>query len=362
MNKPEAIIFGCGSYYEKKKDSIEDKYQVIAFLDNMVKEGVIAEKNGLPVFNPMNKACYEGKANILLASNKWFEMWEQLIGLGIEEERIVFGCDLLPCIDPVEQILQDEKIRLYSQDKKVTFQVRNIRYQFEDVILYKKAVRDLFAKENSYAKLIADLPLEPSSRRFGQERGTAIDRFYIEKFLSGHRDAVHGVVMEIAENRYARSMGKDVEEFRILHVNGWGEGAVKGNLETGEGILENSVDCMICTQTIPFIYDIHSVIRNIYKLLKPNGTVLLTASAISQLSLYDYKNWGDYWRFTDMSMRRLLEEVFDVEQIEVCTYGNMKAAIAFLYGMCLEEMKIEDLEYVDEQFPMIVAAGARKGK
>ena len=87
---------------------------------------------------------------------------------------------------------------------------------------------------------------------------------------------------------------------------------------------------------------------------------MLTASAISQISLYDYKNWGEYWRFTDQSMKKLLAEVFDESQIEVYSYGNMKAAMAFLFGVCQEEMNLADLEYYDEQFPMIVAAIARK--
>lgn len=137
-------------------------------------------------------------------------------------------------------------------------------------------------------------------------------------------------------------------------------GGIKGNLETGEGLEENVVDCLICTQTIPFFYDIHSGIKNIYRLLKPEGAVILTGGCIAQLSIYDYKNWGEYWRFTDLSMKKLLLEVFEENQIEVCTYGNMKMAIAFMFGLCQEDMNITDLEYMDEQFPMIIAAVARK--
>ena len=59
-------------------------------------------------------------------------------------------------------------------------------------------------------------------------------------------------------------------------------------------------------------------------------------------------------------MKALLMETFSENQVDICTYGNMKTAIIFLYGMCLEEIAREDLEYQDEQFPMIVAAVARK--
>lgn len=146
----------------------------------------------------------------------------------------------------------------------------------------------------------------------------------------------------------------------ILHVNGGGSHIVKGNLATGEGLVENSVDCLICTQTLQFIYDIHSAVKNIYKILKPGGAALITVPLISQLSLYDYKNWGCYWRLTDQSMEKMMKEVFGEKQVDVFSYGNMKSAVAFLYGICQENMRKSDLEFYDEQFPMIVAAVCRK--
>lgn len=87
---------------------------------------------------------------------------------------------------------------------------------------------------------------------------------------------------------------------------------------------------------------------------------MITVPLISQISLYDYKNWGCYWRFTDQSLRKLLSECFLDNRVEISTYGNMKASIAFLYGICQEEMKQSDLEYHDEQFPLIIGAVCRK--
>ena len=74
----------------------------------------------------------------------------------------------------------------------------------------------------------------------------------------------------------------------------------------------------------------------------------------------DYRNWGEYWRFTDLAFERLFKEEF--EDVKVKAYGNMKALICFMYGLSLEDMKEEELDYYDEQYPMIVSVVAKKNK
>ncbi len=357
--KQKAVIFGKGIYYEKKKESIKAGYDIEAFLDNAVKPGITEIKDGVRVYNPKDINCIKEEVSIILASNKWFEMWKQLMELEVDESRIVFGTEFLPFADIIEEIFYDEHIEILSKDRILHLKGKKEWKIIEDTE-YNAIIRSLFAERNPYIKLISDMPYRPVSKRFGQERGTAIDRFYIESFLAAQKKDIKGTVMEIAEKRYITMFPENISEAVVLHVNGWGEEVVKGNLATGEGIEENRIDCMICTQTIQFIYDIHSMVKNIYKLLKTGGTVMLTASAISPISLYDYRNWGEYWRFTEQSMKKLLAEVFDESQIEVYSYGNMKAAVAFMFGVCQEEMDLADLEYYDEQFPMIVAAIARK--
>lgn len=86
----------------------------------------------------------------------------------------------------------------------------------------------------------------------------------------------------------------------------------------------------------------------------------MTAHCLGQISLYDYHNWGEYWRFTDLSMRRLFAEVFDEEQITVRSWGSMKTAVAYQYGLCAEDMQEKDFEYQDGQYPVIVTIIAVK--
>ena len=355
----KVIVFGHGRYYQSKKEEIKSMYQIMAFLDNAVKPEDTQFDAGIPILNPKNLANIPEYPVITMSAN-FFEMCEQLIRLGIEENRIRFGVMLKPYYDKVEHLFADLNVDIRVENGEFVLAYSGKTFEFQDEGSYKAIIRRLLKEHNPYIRLIADMPSEPVSRRFGLEQGMAIDRFYIEQFLSDNKKYIKGTVMEIAENRYTKMFGENILESLVLHVGGWGEGVVKGNLETGEGLMENSVDCLICTQTLQFIYDIHSTVKNIYKILKPGGTAMVTVSAISHISMYDYKNWGDYWRFTDMSIQQLFSEIFCENLVKVYTYGNMKASIAFLYGICQEEMELKDLEYRDEQYPMIITVTARK--
>ena len=51
------------------------------------------------------------------------------------------------------------------------------------------------------------LRARPYSRRYGTDRGTALDRVYIERFLEHHSDAIHGEVLEANDDNYTKMFG-----------------------------------------------------------------------------------------------------------------------------------------------------------
>ena len=82
-------------------------------------------------------------------------------------------------------------------------------------------------------------------------------------------------------------------------------------------------------------------INHIFRALKPEGVVLATVPGITQISRYDFERWGDFWRFTSMSVKRLFSSVFQEKNIHVEAYGNIATATAFLYGVAAEEISSE---------------------
>jgi SAM-dependent methyltransferase len=202
----------------------------------------------------------------------------------------------------------------------------------------------------------------PLSRHMGFNRGTPIDRYYVEKFLERHASDIRGCVMEVGEPTYARKFGgARVSKLEVLHaVAGNPDATIVGDLVTGRGIPTEAFDCIILTQVLPYIYDVRAAVVSCHRALKPGGIVLATLSGISQISHYDMDQWGDFWRFTPLSARRVFEEAFSAEDLTVTAAGNVLVAAAFLHGFAQEELRPRELELNDPDYPLSIAVRAVK--
>lgn len=202
----------------------------------------------------------------------------------------------------------------------------------------------------------------PVSRVFGLDRGQAIDRYYIEAFLEARRQDIQGRVLEIGDPGYTtRFGGGRVTHSDILHaVPGNPDATLVGDLATGAGIQASVFDCLILTQTLPFIFDVQAAIRHSHAALKEGGVLLATLPGITQISRYDMDRWGDYWRFTDASARRLFSEVFGPENVKIETHGNVLVACAFLQGLAAHELKPRELSQLDPDYPLLITIRAVK--
>jgi SAM-dependent methyltransferase len=203
---------------------------------------------------------------------------------------------------------------------------------------------------------------DPVSRQFGLDRGTPVDRYYIEKFLSENQQFIYGDVLEIAETTYTQKFGLNIRSCEVLHYDDSNRKAtIIGDLTKPETLPENKIDCFICTQTLNFIFDVQKAIEGSYKLLKPGGCFLCTVSGISQISRYDMDRWGDYWRFTDLSIRIMMEAVFGKGNVEVVTFGNVFASTVFLHGLATDDLPhIAILDVIDKDYQVTIGIRAIK--
>lgn len=358
------IIFGTGRYYKAREEYLKKTYNIIAFLDNKVEEeeGRKFENTDLIIYNP-NHIRQFIKEDIIIMSKSYVAMYEQLKELGVSDERIRFGILIQPNTEKYMNLLK-ENGRLYISDNKIKYSSDSIREMDiaceEELDEYAaKITRAKKREENPIISIISQMSIKPVSNQYGLERGTPIDRIYVERFLEKSKKVITGKCLEIAENTYTLKYGREVEPF-ILHVEGWGENVIKGNLETGEGIKEEFFDCVIITQTLMFTYDLKNVAKNIYKMLKTGGTALITVSGIAPISKYDAENWGSYYSFHKDAMRKMFEPLFGEKNVKVESYGNVKTAIGILYGLCYEDLQKNDLDVNDELYPVIIAVQAKK--
>ena len=201
----------------------------------------------------------------------------------------------------------------------------------------------------------------PVSRSFGEDRGTPIDRYYINKFLAQQSHLITGIVLEIADSKYSKEFGRNVSKYEVLHINNDNSQAtIIGDLTLPDALPSDKVDCFICTQTLNFIYDYSEALKGAYKMLKPGAYLLATLAGPSQVSRYDMDRWGDYWRFTTLSAKKVLEEVFGKGNVEIDYYGNCLSAISLLRGIAAEEITNKDLDVKDPDYELIITVVARK--
>lgn len=203
--------------------------------------------------------------------------------------------------------------------------------------------------------------LTPVSRHFGFNRGRPVDRYYIEAFLARHANDVRGCVLEIGDDAYTRRFGgARVVRSDVLHVRRDSPHAtIIADLTAAGHVPDGSFDCVILTQTLQFIYDVRTALHTLHRILQPAGVALVTVPGITQL---DRGEWGSswYWAFTPVSLRRLLEEQFSPQEIQIEGHGNVLAACAFLQGLAAEELEPSELDFHDPCYPVAIAARVHK--
>jgi len=210
--------------------------------------------------------------------------------------------------------------------------------------------------------LIKRLGQKPLSDVFGFDRGQPIDRYYIEKFLGKYRSDIRGTGVEVGDLRYLDKFGDDrVERKLILNVSANATTTdLVCNLETGAGLQPGIADTLIVAQTLQFLYDPMAAIQNSLTILKPGGKLFISVPGISQISVRDADEWGEYWRWTEHSLRRVLEEFVPSEGVVVECYGNVKSAAAFLYGLSSHELRKEELDHHDPRYNVLICAIIKK--
>jgi SAM-dependent methyltransferase len=193
----------------------------------------------------------------------------------------------------------------------------------------------------------------PLSDRYGFDRGTPIDRYYIEAFLSEHRRDIRGCALEIKDCTYVTRFGSGVEHCDVLDIDARNPHAtIVTDLASADVAPSDRFDCFVLMQTLQFLRDLPAAIGHAHRMLKPGGVLLVTVPAVARIERT--LAHVDYWRFTAASCTALFGEQFGKDNIEVVAYGNVLTATAFLMGMAAEELRRDELDTHDPYFPVLI--------
>lgn len=359
------IVFGTGKYFEYKKESIRKKYNIIYFLDNNVEAGSFAlyQNTEIKIINPVD--IDRGDDTVIFLMSVYFiSMWKQLCKIGITPERIVFPYDETPFFENDDALCHCLKGIKFSMDYVECIRKSHENVRISDEVEWRKFLRSAYQKRYPLINAIAEMKTEPVSRQFGTERGTSIDRYYIETVLENHSDYIWGDVLEIEDNTYTMQYGGDkVKQSIVMDVSSTDSRvSFNGNIETGQGVRDEIADCFILTQTLMYIYDLESAAHNIMRMLKKGGTVLITCSGISQNSRRCMDDYGCYFNFNEGVFVRMFGKESDAQVLETGSFGNVKTVSAHLNGLCREDLVEEDFVPNDKYYPLIVYAVVKKNE
>jgi SAM-dependent methyltransferase len=203
---------------------------------------------------------------------------------------------------------------------------------------------------------------KPFSRNWGYDRGTPIDRIYIEAFLQAHANDVKGNALDVMTPSYLERFGGErVVRRDVLDIDPANtQATVVADLNEPESLPPAMFDCIVFTQTLHLVPDMRIAIANIWRALAPGGVLLLTVPALGR---HDARQGfhHDRWRVTRTGLECLLTTLVGARW-ETTAYGNLLSCTAFLYGLAAEELRAEELAISDPEFPLIVAARVTKDR
>jgi SAM-dependent methyltransferase len=198
----------------------------------------------------------------------------------------------------------------------------------------------------------------PVSTTWGFERGTPVDRYYIEAFLRRNASDMRGRVLEVQDDTYVRRYGRGVEHVDVLDIDESNTVAtIHADLSDAREIPDMTFDCFVLTQTLHVIYEIEAAVRHAHRILRPGGVLLATVPVLSPLR-GDPDAPVDFWRVTPGGCARLFGDVFGGKHVEVEAHGNLTVAFAFLSGAAHEELSPRQLERRDTRHPVLCTVRA----
>lgn len=197
----------------------------------------------------------------------------------------------------------------------------------------------------------------PISSHYGADRGKPIDRRFIEQFVESHRRDVTGVVLEVQDPNYTHAFGTDVTESIVIGIAPGKYITLISDLQDLKEIASETIDCVLLTQTLQFIYDLPAAISSVHRVLKTGGVLLVTVPGIQPLGP---DAWPHYWSFTQHSARKIVSDVFGPDEVEVQNFGSVLTAMAFLHGLALEELDPSLVDQHDSRYPVVIGVRAVK--
>jgi hypothetical protein len=190
---------------------------------------------------------------------------------------------------------------------------------------------------------------------FGSNRGTPVDRYYLDQFIDSIKPDVTGHVLEIGGHPTNRDKFGFVnsDTYTVADLIDYGHPHVCGDIQNVDLFPPNSFDTIVLFNVLEHVAEPQRAVHNIYRWLKPNGKVFCMVPNAQRV----HHAPKDYWR----PMPDALDHIFSqFKETKVRTYGNVMTTVAALLGVAAEELSKEVLDHVHRRYPVIGCVSAIK--
>jgi hypothetical protein len=193
--------------------------------------------------------------------------------------------------------------------------------------------------------------VEPFSRRFGFDRGTPIDRYYLHRFLEANATAISGDVLEIQESGHTRRFGRALGAVHSVDINPAFSPTYVCDLSQAEGVIPSDrYDCFLLPNTLCMLRNVEGCLREALRVVRPRGVVLATTATFVPLA----SDAPDYWRLSVEGWREIVARAWPGCPVRVEGHGNCLAAVAAMLGLAAEELTPAELDALDPQYPVLI--------
>jgi SAM-dependent methyltransferase len=225
---------------------------------------------------------------------------------------------------------------------------------FLDSVLdrYRKKAQSLLLV---YLSWLNQRRLLPVRTFMGDGKGKSLSRLFVDKFVGTHKNLVHGDVLEIGRNVYKGLLPpENITSYSCLDISAFPEVDIVADIQCMPQVESNQFDSIICTQVLEHVPDPFAAVNELYRILRPYGSLLITAPFLNNYHMEP----DDYWRFTEYGLKHLLKEF---SHCTVSGYGTTYHHVAATLGFTASEVAWGIPERADApKFPVIVSAVAQK--
>lgn len=201
----------------------------------------------------------------------------------------------------------------------------------------------------------------PFSENYGLDRGTPVDRMFIDTFLGRHSHLIRGRVLEVGRDVYStRHGGTDVTDLEILDIDPHnGSATLVADLDQPGALPMARYDCAVITQTLQYVAEPPMAVANLHSCLARGGALLVTVPGITRVDPGAGRS-VDRWRFTPQGLGDLLTTTFGTHRVSCVAHGDLHTATAFLYGLAAEDIGLAAGDDRTSDFAVVVCGSAMR--